>query len=507
MNKKIFLTSFFIYLVFIGLAQVPEAFNYQAVVRNDAGEIVADQNVSFKISILQDSESGTTVYAETHSVTTNGFGLANLVIGNGTVIEGAFSPGGWGATSHFIKIEFDPEGGSAYTHLGTSQLLSVPYAFHAQTVEEDEVDDADADPSNEIQTLDLGGFDLTLSDGGGTVTVPSIWESSGANIFYNAGKVGVGKDPGADRRQFQVNAQNDQAVAAINNSATYGAIFATNSGGGPAADFRNSIRIVDGNQGAGKILTSDASGHTSWEDPIWSRNGTSAYYDGGSVGIGTLNPSRLLDLHGGTTHSWMGFHTNSSGNSTSDGLLLGINSSSLEAFIWNYENNGLFFGTNASLRMTIQADGDVGIGTETPDQRLTVLGNASKSSGGTTWAVFSDRRLKDLHGNYDKGLSEIVALQPVAFNYKAGNPLDLPSDNEEVGLVAQEVRDIFPEAVSESRNGYLDFNMHYINVAFINAIKELKAENDKLKTDNSFLKDKVTELESRLTEIEKMLQP
>jgi hypothetical protein len=173
MKKKILLSATFVAFVFIGLAQVPDAFNYQAVVRNNSGEVVANQNISFRISILQGSESGTVLYVETHAISTNAFGLANLKIGDGTLVSGVLSPGGWGATSHFLKVEIDPAGGSAYTHLGTSELLSVPYAFHAQTVQTDMVDDADASPTNELQTISLLGSDLSLSDGGGTVTLPS----------------------------------------------------------------------------------------------------------------------------------------------------------------------------------------------------------------------------------------------------------------------------------------------------------------------------------------------
>ena len=157
MKKKIFLSAAFIAFVFIGLSQVPDAFNYQAVVRNSSGEVLANQNVSFRISILQGSESGAVSYSETHTVSTNAYGLVNLAIGDGTLVSGVFSPGGWGATSHFLKIEVDPAGGSAYTHLGTSELLSVPYAFHAQTVQTDMVDDADASPTNELQTISLIG--------------------------------------------------------------------------------------------------------------------------------------------------------------------------------------------------------------------------------------------------------------------------------------------------------------------------------------------------------------
>jgi hypothetical protein len=69
---------------------------------------------------------------------------------------------------------------------------------------------------------------------------------------------------------------------------------------------------------------------------------------------------------------------------------------------------------------------------------LSVNGTAGKTGGGM-WLVFSDRRLKDLHGSYDKGLSEILALQPVVFNYKVDNPQNLQSDVQEIDLVAQEV--------------------------------------------------------------------
>ncbi|MFW5761320.1 MAG: hypothetical protein ACOCXH_10095, partial [Cyclobacteriaceae bacterium] len=78
---------------------------------------------------------------------------------------------GWGNTLHFIKVEFDPDGGIAFTGFGTSQLLSVPYAFHAETVAN--VYDLDNDSSNDIQSISISGPELTLSDCGGTVTLLS----------------------------------------------------------------------------------------------------------------------------------------------------------------------------------------------------------------------------------------------------------------------------------------------------------------------------------------------
>jgi len=145
-------------------------------VRNSSGEILPGQNVAFRISILAGSEWGATVYAEEHNAVTNDFGLVNLKIGAGNILTGSFSPDGWGLDTHFIKVEMDVTGGAGYVLLGTSQLLSVPYAFHAQTVEEDNTEDADADPANEIQILSINNDTLYLSNGG---YIPNIVSYSG----------------------------------------------------------------------------------------------------------------------------------------------------------------------------------------------------------------------------------------------------------------------------------------------------------------------------------------
>lgn len=80
------------------------------------------------------------------------------------------------------------------------------------------------------------------------------------------------------------------------------------------------------------------------------------------------------------------------------------------------------------------------------------------------------------------------------FIYREDNPRQLSADAEQAGFVAQEVRKIFPEAVTEAEDGYLDFNMHHINVALVNAVKELKAENDLLRTRLEILEAKVMDM-------------
>lgn len=114
-------------------AQIPQSFRYQSVARDNSGNVLANQNVSFKISILNDNISGPAAYIETHTVSTNNFGLVELEIGKGTPITGTFSAIEWGVNSYFVKVEMDPEGGSDFQVLSTSQLLSVPYALFSQT--------------------------------------------------------------------------------------------------------------------------------------------------------------------------------------------------------------------------------------------------------------------------------------------------------------------------------------------------------------------------------------
>jgi hypothetical protein len=115
--------------VFAALAQPPEKMNYQAVLRNSSNELIVNQEVTIKISILQNAADGIIVYNETQSVTTNSNGLVTLEIGN----ETGFSNINWANANYYIQIEADPEGGTNFTISGVSQLLSVPYALHAKT--------------------------------------------------------------------------------------------------------------------------------------------------------------------------------------------------------------------------------------------------------------------------------------------------------------------------------------------------------------------------------------
>ena len=149
--------------------QAPEGFKYQAIVRDAGNTILNNQAVGMRMTIQQGSIGGTTVYQETFSPTTNAYGLVNLEIGSGTVVSGDFTTIDWSAGPYFIETAVDVTGGTSYAIMGTSELMSVPYALHANTAENvinDQVDDADADPTNEIETWStLSGIPSDIADG------------------------------------------------------------------------------------------------------------------------------------------------------------------------------------------------------------------------------------------------------------------------------------------------------------------------------------------------------
>ena len=115
----------------ITFAQAPQGFNYQATVRNSTGALIVNQNVFFKFNLMLNSASSLPVFSETHMTPTDDLGQVNLVIGTGTATTGTFSTINWGNGNYYLGIELNT--GSGYVAMGTTQLLSVPYALYANS--------------------------------------------------------------------------------------------------------------------------------------------------------------------------------------------------------------------------------------------------------------------------------------------------------------------------------------------------------------------------------------
>ncbi len=129
-----YLLGFALLLAFLPagiFAQVPQGINYQAVARNQAGNILPNTAISLRLSIHDGSSTGTVVYQETHNVTTNQLGIFSVVIGGGLLPQGTFTGINWATGSKFLQVELDAAGGTNYTTMGNSQLQSVPYALYA----------------------------------------------------------------------------------------------------------------------------------------------------------------------------------------------------------------------------------------------------------------------------------------------------------------------------------------------------------------------------------------
>ena len=170
------------------LAQIPQAFNYQGIARDLSGNPLANKAIKVRLSIL--SEAGTnqtTLYSETHNLSTNQFGLFALPVGKGTVISGIFAGIIWtDATKKLLKSEIDPDG-NGYSLNVTSDLQSVPFALSAKTVE------------TENQKLTLAGNLLSISQGNSVdlsalVGNNSQWTNTSYGINYSGGKVSIGND-------------------------------------------------------------------------------------------------------------------------------------------------------------------------------------------------------------------------------------------------------------------------------------------------------------------------
>ncbi len=137
--KNIILTITALFFCLINYSQSPEKFTYQSIVRAADGSILKTTSLGIRISILKSSKNGTTVYSETHTVSSNINGLVTFIIGDG-ITSNKFSDIDWSTGEYFLKVQVDPTGGINYAIEQSSQLLSVPYALYAGNSSSSDVD-------------------------------------------------------------------------------------------------------------------------------------------------------------------------------------------------------------------------------------------------------------------------------------------------------------------------------------------------------------------------------
>jgi hypothetical protein len=205
----------------------------------------------------------------------------------------------------------------------------------------------------------------------------------------------------------------------------------------------------------------------------------------GNVGIGTASPSKKLHIASANAQVFVDRPVNTASNYA----LINFATAGTQKFFFGLNADSdvgvdklAFFDSafSSSTAVMTFTGGNIGIGTNAPTEKLSVNGSANKSGGGS-WDVFSDERLKNIKGNFNSGLKAVMQLQPIRYQYKQNNPLGLQSVTENVGFGAQSLQKVVPEAVTKNSNGYLMVNNDPILWTMLNAIKEQQKEIAELK--------------------------
>lgn len=618
--KKFIYSLVFAFLLGAGtlFAQSPEAINYQGVARDASGNPLPSQNISLRISILSGSASGTLEYQETHFPTTNTLGLFNVKIGQGTAVSGSFPGIDWANNSHFVEVEMDPNGGTSYSSIGTQELVSVPYALHATTVEFDNVDDADADSTNELQNLSISGNDLTISDGN-TVTLPSFTEVDGdttnelqtlsisgsdisisdgntitlpvevdgdttnelqtlilagdtltltngnsvilsgsdadwvisGNDIYNANTGNVGVGTTTPLYKLTVGSPDSTGVIAVGHSGNFND---PNSG---RLIFSEDVDFTSGTcgfewqyDGATNVL-SLVNGCTSLADTnIWFQRGTSDAVIPGRLSLGTnANPTANLDVAGtfryadGNQAAGRLLQSDAAGNATWANIPLptqvwndlgaDVQPASLENVLSGGDfitsaGNGVINCGGGAMNSIANIISDV---TPTPtvatgdedlyiDDDLEVSSQAYKPGGGS-WAAISDRRLKTNISSYNDGLSAVLKIEPVWFEYNDRVQIHSKDKGKKfVGIIAQDMQAIAPymveeralfqearedeqgkETITKEGEQFLTYDPSALDYMLVNSVKELNGMIEKQNELIDLQSEKIRQLEA---EIEKL---
>ena len=491
---KTVITVVLVFAGYLAMAQAPQKFSYQGVARDNASNILANQNIGLQISLHSASPSGTVVYQETQAPTTNAFGLFNIQVGGGTVVSGDLASVDWGANSYYLQVEMDATGGTSYLDMGTAQLLSVPYALYAansgtpgpqgpagadgaagpqgptgplvagvsgQTLRHDGTDwvanSALYNDGNNVgigNTSPQGKLDIQ-GEGSGTVLLRFNTDRPWSFIENGSGTLtDLQLQPEMNSKNFEIISQDGSHKLAVFRALNAGSTVALVPDGigkvgigtsSPSEELHveGAIRMVDGNQQIGYIPVSDADGKMVWTDPLsvgvigptgpqgatgplvsgaegqtLRHNGTDwvansvLFNNGNRVGIGANAPNQKLQIHDGDG-TWLQLTNTGSGTGASDGVIIGLSSSN-EARIQVRDDWPLVFQTNDVERMRIANDGNVGVGSNAPTQKLDIDGNirmrsgasagflpVSSSDGTMTWTDPSDVIVGGIEASHD----------------------------------------------------------------------------------------------------------
>jgi hypothetical protein len=490
-------------------AQVPELFKYQSVARNSTGQTLVNSPVGIRLSIVEGSVSGTVVYTEEHNVITNDFGLFNLNVGGGTASLGNFATIDWGASTKFLQIEADFSGGTTYTDMGTSQLLSVPYALYAKY--------------SGVPLLPNG------ENAGNTVYWDgSNWITNSSNIYNNGGFIGIGTSAPVQKLDIigQVNIPTDSAYM-INNRPALSTKGVANLLLGFNAGTQNGLGMHNVFAGFNSGMVNNVGSQNTFvgsETGVSNLDGMLNTFMGRRAGFSNISGTEntYIGCYAGQSTT-NGFHNSffgvTTGNSTTTGeenTFMGAHAGyynttgSNNTFLGNFAgqfntvgNNNIFIGFNADGASSLLNNAiAIGAGSVVSASNSVVIGNAAVTSigGQVGWSTLSDGRYKKNIQKENLGLDFILKLRPVRYEYIFEEQAEILYS----GLIAQEIDELLTNT-GQTFSGLVKpqteedkYSIRYAEfvIPMINAIQEQQQQIEKLKEENNALQHTIEQMQA-----------
>ncbi len=376
------------------LAQAPDSFNYQALIKNSDGEALINSEVNLKIEVIKGTATGEIVYAESHLTNTDSNGIIHLKIGQGQIISGEFSDIKWGENNHFTQSYIDIEGGNNFETIAVSQLLSVPYALHANSTN-----------SFSGSTLELEGqgldVDLIRMKNNNFSRIASFTASNGndpTSVFVGYRSRGTIEQP--------LNIAPNNRITGLYGGSYYNGDF----------EISTAVEMIAGEQaGSNGVSSYIKFGTTNIGSII--RTEKMRIAENGNVGIGNTAPQRILDVslpsNGNEQNNGISLNRNNgylnlingtmyqghfqarisaqSTHNDSPGLVIAatpnsdiVNSNAILLRGGEFDplvnSDILRVQNNLNNLMTVKSNGNVGIGTTNPDFKLDINGSLNADS-------------------------------------------------------------------------------------------------------------------------------